>query len=89
MMFQGIPSALIKNKVFGAENGLSDWNALLLTSSRWRSAFCFLEAVSECRVALPIQHAFHGKPNGLGRPDENRQLLRPGQTSVQKIPTQK
>ena len=49
----------------------------------------FLEPISERRVALPIQHAFHGKPDGLGRPDKNRQLLGPGQSGVQKIPTER
>jgi hypothetical protein len=46
----------------------------------------FLEPISKRDVALPIQHAFHCKPDGLGRPDENSKLLGLGQSGVQKIP---
>ena len=54
-------------------------------ASRGKSMPCLPETISQRRVALPIQHTFHRKPNGLGRPDENRQLLGPGETGVQKI----
>lgn len=46
---------------------------------------CLPETISQRRVTLPIQHTFHRKPNGLGRPDENSKLLGSGETGVQKI----
>jgi hypothetical protein len=46
--------------------------------SRGKHARCLLETISKRGVPLPIHHAFNGKPDGLGRPDENCELLGSG-----------
>jgi hypothetical protein len=47
------------------------------------------DAISERSGALPIEHAFYSKPNGLSWPDENGNLFGSGQVGVQQIPAQK
>jgi hypothetical protein len=50
---------------------------------------CLPETISQCSVALSVQPAFYCKFDDLGRPDKDRQLPGPGQSGVEKIPTQK
>jgi hypothetical protein len=54
-------------------------------TSRSKSVLYLPETIRKRGVALPIQHTFHRKPDGLRRSDEDRELLGPGQSGVQKI----
>ena len=46
------------------------------------------KSIGQCSVALLIVHAFDGHANGIGRPDQDRQLFGPCEASIYEIATE-